>query len=103
VTNFIDIGLIEQDTKELATQAKTKSYKPAKFASVWCCFRNVLFTIFFNCRNDLCVWIELFKFNYTIRVENSLAVSHLTAYTFCKYVACCQCDHSGGQLVGVYL
>lgn len=68
MTNFIDIGLIEQDTKELATQAKTKSYKPAKFASVWCCFRNLFFTIFCNCRNDLCVWIELFKFNYTIRV-----------------------------------
>jgi hypothetical protein len=25
VTNFIDIGLIEQDTKELATQAKLKA------------------------------------------------------------------------------
>ena len=54
--------------KRTCNSSKTKSYKPAKFASVWCCFRNVFFTIFFNCRNDLFVWIELFKFNYTIRV-----------------------------------
>jgi hypothetical protein len=29
---------------------------------------KMFFYDFFNCRNDLCVWIELFKFNYTIRV-----------------------------------